>query len=30
MMRVDFNYLGDAPLFRVFASEFFKRLGLEQ
>jgi chromosome partitioning protein len=30
MMRGDFNYLGDAPLFRVFASEFFKRLGLEQ
>ena len=29
MMRGDFNHLGDAPLYRVFASEFFKRLGLE-
>ena len=30
MMRGDFNYPGDAPLFDHFASEFFKRLGLEQ
>ena len=30
MMRGDFNHLGDAPLYRVFAEEFFKRLGLEQ
>ena len=30
MMRGDFNYLGDAPLFfEFFASEFFERLGLE-
>ena len=30
MMRGDFNHLGDAPLYRAFASEFFKILGLEQ
>ena len=27
MMRGDFNHLGDAPLFRLFAEEFFQRLG---
>ena len=28
MMRGDFNHLGDAPMFRFFADEFFLRLGL--
>ena len=27
MMRGDFNHLGDAPLYRRFAEEFFQRLG---
>ena len=27
MMRGDFNYLGDAPLYTLFANEFFQRLG---
>ena len=27
MMRGDFSHLGDAPLFRLFAEEFFQRLG---
>ncbi len=27
MMRGDFNHLGDAPLYRLFAEEFFQRLG---
>ena len=27
MMRGDFNYLGDALLYRLFAEEFFQRLG---
>ena len=27
MMRGDFNHLGDAPLYRLFAKEFFRRLG---
>ena len=27
MMRGDFNHLGDAPLYRGFAEEFFQRLG---
>ncbi len=30
MMRGDFSHLGDAPRYRHFASEFFKRLGLEK
>ena len=30
MMRGDFSHLGDAPRYRNFASEFFKRLGLEK
>ena len=29
MMRGNFTHLGDAPLYRLFASEFFERLGLE-
>ena len=28
MMRGDFNHLGDAPLYHLFAEEFFQRLGL--
>ena len=27
MMRGDFNHLGDAPRYRLFAEEFFQRLG---
>ena len=30
MMRGDFSHLGDALLYRNFASEFFKKLGLEK
>ena len=29
MMRGNFTHLGDAPLYRLFASEFFEGLGLE-
>lgn len=29
MMRGDFNYLGDASLFEIFAEEFFDHLGLD-
>lgn len=30
MMRGDFSHPGDAPQYRHFASEFFKRLGIEE
>lgn len=30
MMRGDFSHSGDAPQYRHFASEFFKKLGLEE
>ena len=28
MMRGDFSHLGDAPIFRYFAKEFFNHVGL--